>query len=85
MKFRFISDPGHGWVEVPMSLVALLGIAGKISKYSYRRGEYAYLEEDCDAAEFVQAMKAANFGYEIDYVYEDATSPIRSYARFSGV
>jgi len=47
--FDFISDPGHGWIKVPIVLLCQLGIAGKVSPYSLWRKGYAYLEEDCDA------------------------------------
>jgi hypothetical protein len=39
MKFDYIMDPGHGWLKVPKALLAQLGIADKISPYSYQRGE----------------------------------------------
>jgi len=81
MNFRFISDPGHGWVEVPMQLIELLGIKSKISAYSYRKGTMAYLEEDCDAFEFVQACKAQGIDVKFDNVYQEQT-PIRHYQRF---
>ena len=56
-KFDFLMDPGHGWVKVPKALLKDLGIQSKISSYSYQRGEFAYLEEDCDAGEFIVAYK----------------------------
>ena len=55
--FDFISDPGHGWVKVPKKLLADLLISREISRYSYMRGEYAYLEEDCDLAKFFDAYQ----------------------------
>lgn len=81
MNFRFISDPGHGWIEVPMKLIEVLGIKSKISAYSYRKGDMAYLEEDCDAYEFVQACKAQGITVEYSEVYQENT-PIRHYSRF---
>jgi hypothetical protein len=55
--YRFIEDPGHGWLEVPVTELQALGIADKISGYSYvsRDGRTAYLEEDCDATKFIAA------------------------------
>ena len=52
-KFKFWSDPGHGWIEVTRKLLIELG--GKmedVTNYSYQShdGEILYLEEDCDAA-----------------------------------
>lgn len=81
MQFRFISDPGHGWLEVPMQLIEVLGIKSKISAYSYRKGDLAYLEEDCDAAEFMQACKTQGIEVKFNEVYQEHT-PIRHYARF---
>jgi hypothetical protein len=56
-RYNFISDGGHGWIEVPMSDVYKLGLANKISSYSYRHGDIAYLEEDSDASLFVDTAK----------------------------
>ena len=81
MKFRFISDPGHGWLEVPMSLIDLLGIKDKISQYSYRKGNMAYLEEDCDAYELISALKKEGISYEYEEIYQEVT-PIRNYYSF---
>ena len=52
-KFKFWSDPGHGWIEVTRKLFIELG--GKmedVSTCSYQShgGEILYLEEDCDGA-----------------------------------
>ena len=81
MKFRFISDPGHGWMEVPMELITLLGIGDKITPYSYRKGNQVYLEQDCDAALFVQTARAQGIAVDYEDVYQDPT-PIRHYQRF---
>lgn len=82
MKFRFIHDDGHGWVEVPMALIEILDLKGKISNYSYRKGTMAYLEEDCDASALVQALKQENITYEFEDVIHHGSSPVRSYSRF---
>lgn len=83
LNLRFFSDPGHGWLEVDMVDIIGLGLANKISDYSYMHGEYAYLEEDCDATLFIEAAKEA--GIKLNYVshFSDTDSEIRSYARFS--
>ena len=39
---RFISDPGHGWVEVPADLLEKLRMGTDFP----RRGDMCYLEED---------------------------------------
>ena len=50
---RFISDKGHGWVEVPATLCKKLGLGTDFT----RRGKYCYLEEDCEAADLERALK----------------------------
>ena len=52
------SDPGHAWLAVKLSEIKMLGIETQISSYSYVKGKTAYLEEDCDAGKFIQAMRA---------------------------
>lgn len=58
-KYTFYEDPGHGWLEVPMADLIEAGVADKISRCSYRDGDKAYLEEDCDMATFLQAKAGA--------------------------
>ena len=50
-------DPGHAWVAVPMDHLIALGVADKITDYSYLLAGTAYLEEDCDLGVFVLAYK----------------------------
>jgi CTP:phosphocholine cytidylyltransferase-like protein len=52
----FYNDPGHAWLEVQISDLKLLGIDKKISGYSYRNEELAYLEEDQDAGTYLNAI-----------------------------
>lgn len=68
--FTHYTDPGHGWVEVPRSLLNELGIADKITSYSYQRGEDVFLEEDCDLLTFARAMEKAGRPFELVEVYE---------------
>ena len=80
--FRFISDPGHGWLEVPVNVLAKLGLdRTDFSRYSYksRDGAFVYLEEDCDAAKFDLAWRS-KYGERAPYieVYQEKT-PIRDY------
>ena len=62
------NDPGHGWLEVRISDLKLLGIDKKVSGYSYRDpdGERAYLEEDCDMSLYIDTL------YESDPVPANA-------------
>ena len=50
-KYVYHSDPGHGWLQVPVADVIESGI--EVSKYSYQQGDTAYLEEDSDARKFL--------------------------------
>lgn len=82
--YPFFSDPGHGWLKVPMNDVRALGIAGEISHYSYRDGDNAYLEEDCDLSRFMHAAKAAGWNVDIEERKPaNNSSRIRSYNRFT--
>lgn len=60
--YTFYEDPGHGWLEVPTQELRDLGIADKISGYSYisSDGKRAYLEEDCDLSVFLEAKVGAD-------------------------
>ena len=55
-KLRFISDAGHGWLEVPTVDVIQAGITP--SRYSYIDADNGrtYLEEDCDMAAYLAAI-----------------------------
>ena len=87
-QYRFINDPGHGWLEVELAELVQLGITEKISSYSYQHGKFAYLEEDCDAAIFLHAKFGDDIsslekqGVFVD-VYQDPT-PIRHYNCYRG-
>ncbi|MFH2109952.1 MAG: hypothetical protein ABIJ47_01690 [Candidatus Bathyarchaeota archaeon] len=55
-SYDFYSDPGHGWLRVPIKRLEELGIADDISNASYVKGGYAYLEEDRDATIFLHTL-----------------------------
>lgn len=79
----FYADPGHGWAKVKKSELAKLQIAELISPYSYERGEYAYLEEDCDLSIYLAALKANGQSYKFSgttCAYKQ--SRIRGYNRY---
>lgn len=79
MKLKFYSDPGHGWLAVKRTLLNELGIADKVTDYSYQKGGTVYLEEDCDAALFINAAKNNGIHIEYDERSTNNRSPIRSY------
>jgi len=54
-NYTFVSDPGHGWLQVPLNELDALGITGQISMYSYVEGDTVWLEEDCDLSTYLHA------------------------------
>lgn len=91
--YTYFTDPGHGWLRVKHKELQELGIADQISPYSYMRGDYAYLEEDCDMTKFMQAKGwLQNDGRVIDGFWDRGLikhqncrtrdSAIRSYERY---
>lgn len=71
--YKFISDPGHGWLEVTRAELEALGLIEKISRYSYQRGALVYLEEDCDAPLFVEAKEARGEPLEVRDEHQENT------------
>ncbi len=66
LNLKWYTDPGHGWLRVPLQAVIDVGIAERISSCSYVAKAHpgglnataqptAYLEEDCDAPAFLAA------------------------------
>lgn len=58
MQLTYLQDPGHGWIACPLPLAHDLGITDKVSRYSYLDRDILWLEEDCDAALLVDALRA---------------------------
>lgn len=72
--YKYYQDAGHGWLAVKRSELVELGIANKITSYSYQRGKTVYLEEDCDMTTFVNALTARDNG--ISFVVQSSrTNP----------
>ena len=83
MQFTYHTDPGHGWVEVSIPDLISVGLTPvDFSQYSYRAGDYVFLEEDCDAAVFVNAFIQCNGARpQFREVHTDNDHPIRTYKR----
>lgn len=79
------SDPGHAWAKVKRSVLNNLGIANKVSPYSYQRGEYVYLEEDCDYPLLVDALHWRNTRIKCVERSSNKDSRIRGYERYVNV
>lgn len=82
ITIKVFEDPGHGWARFPKSRLVRLGIADKISSYSYQRGGNAFLEEDCDLGVLIGALK--EHGYEIKFSesHTNKQSKIRGYESY---
>lgn len=58
-RYRFLSDPSHAWLRVPMADIVALRLENDITRFSYVRDSIAYLEEDSDASLFIGAYMNA--------------------------
>ena len=76
------ADPGHCWLKVKIAELEKLGIEGKITSYSYVRGDNAYLEEDCDAGVLIDALKSRGVEPKFKFHHTDNRSKIRGYRSF---
>ena len=82
-SFDFYSDPGHGWLEVPMAAIKYLDIADRISECSYVNFSNVYLEEDEDMSTFFTAYRG-HYGKEPVIVQKfDDEQRIRGYRHYS--
>jgi len=80
--YTFHSDAGHSWLKVSIDELKRLKLMDKISSYSYRKGNYAYLEEDSDASQFVGMKNALKEKFKYNEKYDGGSSPIRNYPAF---
>jgi len=86
--YTFYCDPGHGWLKVEKKELIELGIADNISHCSYSKGEFAYLEEDCDVAIFLRAKGLLiddKMSHEFKYKsqHTNRSSRIRNYPSYT--
>ena len=82
MKLYYHTDAGHGWIAVKRKLLNDLGLADKITPFSYMKGQTVYLEEDQDAALFTNVLKDSGIVFELVEKYRNR-SPIRNYPSYS--
>jgi len=82
-KYVFHEDPGHGWLEVDRHELERFVDLSEVSEFSYEKNGKVYLEEDCDAGLFLQALKDSGVEYKlVEKVYRTHDAPIRNYPRF---
>jgi len=63
LTLTFHSDPGHGWLQVDRRMMETYGV--RPSCFSYVDGNSVFLEEDCDAALFIDALKERGIEFNI--------------------
>ena len=79
IKIKVFADPGHAWARFPQARLVKLGIADKITSYSYQNGANAFLEEDCDLSTLMSALKERGYEIKFDESHTNRSSKIRSY------
>lgn len=78
---HFYCDAAHGWGKVNRNLLKELGIENKISNFSYQKGDYVYLEEDCDLTVLCDALKKR--GEDVKFIeHYSKNSSIRNFDRY---
>jgi hypothetical protein len=83
MIITIYSDAGHAWAKVKKQFLVKLGVKDQITHYSYQRGDYAYLEEDCDLGVLIDALKTNGINYTFaEKTARERPSKIRSYQSY---
>jgi hypothetical protein len=85
MNIIHYCDPGHGWFKVSKQLLVKLGIERDISSYSYQRGDYVYLEEDCDADLLFLNLQVQGVIPNVVTKHTNKRSRIRGYGRYETI
>ena len=77
---KFHTDASHGWICVKIAELEALGIADKITSFSYQRKQSAYLEEDTDYTTYLNALKERGIELEtVDGKIFNKDHPIRRF------
>ena len=79
ITIQIFADPGHAWARFPKARLEKLGIADKISLFSYQRGANAFLEEDCDLGLLIGALKQRGYTIRFQEGHTNRQSKIRGY------
>jgi N-acetyl-anhydromuramyl-L-alanine amidase AmpD len=79
ISIKIFADPGHAWARFPKARLTKLGIADKISTYSYQNGSNAFLEEDCDLSVLISALKEKGYEIKFNESHTNRQSKIRNY------
>ena len=82
ISIKVFADPGHAWARIPKAKLVQLGIADKISPYSYMNGANAFLEEDCDLSVLVRALIERGYEIKFNESHANKQSKIRNYSTY---
>ena len=82
IAIKVFADPGHAWARFPKARLVKLGIADKISCYSYQNGTNAFLEEDCDLSVLITALKDKGYEIKFNESHTNRQSKIRGYCSY---
>ena len=82
IKIKVFGDSGHAWARFPEARLVKLGIADKITPYSYQNGVNAFLEEDCDLSTLINTLQAQGFKVKFEETYTNRQSKIRGYCSY---
>jgi hypothetical protein len=82
VSIKVFADPGHAWARVAKSKLVKLGIADKISTYSYMNGNNAFLEEDCDLSVLINTLRERGYEVKFNESHTNRQSKIRSYRAY---
>jgi hypothetical protein len=81
--YRIYEDGGHAWIRVRIIELMALTLEYDITPFSYIKGQYAYLEEDCDLTKFYTAYVATTGREPKHTVIYSERCRIRNYARYT--
>lgn len=79
------SDPAHAWGKVKRQVLLNLGIADKISGYSYQYKDNVYLEEDLDLRLLHDTLIKLDTNIKFVEKYSKNSSRIRSYDQYKNI
>ena len=82
ISIKVFGDPGHAWARFPKAKLVSLGIADKISTYSYMNGANAFLEEDCDLSVLIRALIERGYEIKFNESHANKQSKIRNYSTY---
>ena len=82
IAIKVFADPGHAWARFPKARLVKLGIADKISPYSYQNGTNAFLEEDCDLSVLISVLREKGYEIKFNESHTNRQSKIRGYCSY---